>query len=148
MLLMRGMHFSSWSVECRMARVAKTAMYLSCHSLTQARVLTHRFGFLLWHKQQCSEPPARLDENCLFLPLIFRSHPDLCCPQWLVATVAASVLMVGIPAVMSARCPLGEREPTSPPAGHRRWLGKFPSSAIVHQGLLLHCNTDFPHCSV
>jgi hypothetical protein len=92
----------------------------------------------------CFQFSVSLYKNRLVLPLIFRTHPVLHCLQWLVAIVVASVLRERVPTMMSAHRPLNERGWTSPPAGHHRCLVKFPSNAVVLQGLLLCCDADFP----
>jgi hypothetical protein len=64
--------------------------------LTRVRVSSRRFGFLSWHKYRCSEP------------LIPGTYPVRHCPLWLVVIVAASVLMAGVPTMMSAHRPLAQ----------------------------------------
>jgi hypothetical protein len=69
--------------------------------------------------------------------LIPRTHPVRRCPLWLVVTTVASVLMAGVPTVMSARRALAKRGRMSPPAEHHRSLGGFPTHAVAHLGLLV-----------
>jgi hypothetical protein len=61
---------------------------------TRVRVSSHHSDFFSWHKYRCFEP------------LILKTHLVQRCPIWLVVTVMASVLMAGVPTMMSAHRPL------------------------------------------
>jgi hypothetical protein len=65
------------------------------------------------------------------------THPVRRCLLWLVVLIAASVLMVGVPTVMSGHRPLAKQGRMSPPTGHRRCLVGFPTHAVPHLGLLV-----------
>jgi hypothetical protein len=65
--------------------------------LTRVRVLSHHFGFFSWHKYWCFKP--HIPETRLV------RH----CPLWLVVNITSSVLMAGVPTMMSAPHPLAKR---------------------------------------
>jgi hypothetical protein len=51
--------------------------------------------------------------------------------------VAASVLMAGVPNMISACRPLTKGGWMSPPGERRRCLGGFPTHTVAHLGLLV-----------
>jgi hypothetical protein len=103
----RGACLYSWRVGHRTVCVVDRPMHLMYVFLTRVRVPNRRFGIFSWHKYQCSKPH------------IPRTHLVRRCPLWLVVTITASVLMAGVPTVMSARHTFAKREWMSPPVGRR-----------------------------
>jgi hypothetical protein len=90
-LMARGAHLYLWRVGHRIVYAVETLRRLIYLFLTRVRVLSCHFGFFSWHIYWCSEPP------------IPETHPVQRCPLWLVVTIVASVLIAGVPTVMSAR---------------------------------------------
>jgi hypothetical protein len=125
MLTARKAQLHSWRVGRRMVCGMERPRHLMYLFLTRVQVLSCRFGFFSWHRYQCSELP------------IPKTHPVRRCPLWLVVIVAASVLMAGVPNMISACRPLTKGGWMSPPAERRRCLGGFPTRTVAHLGLLV-----------
>jgi hypothetical protein len=123
MLTARGAHIYSHGAVERSRRL----MYLF---LIREQVPSHRFSIFSWHRYQCSKPP------------IPRTHPVQRCLLWLVVIITASVLMAGVPTVMSACHPLMKRGWMSPPVGHHRCLGGFPTHALLIWVCLFCCDVE------